>query len=174
VTEPVAGADARPKPPKDPFGPPLDHGQMREVFRRLALRPQPEQELFVAKVNWNLLDESTEFRLMGWLIDQLRSGVPAREDFAVRVLDKLPHVRRAKHAPRFAHVLDALEPETARRLADAFGPVLGGAPKRPKGPSKPQPAKPRAAVTPPAPPREATTDDLSKLKDFFGKFGGAR
>jgi hypothetical protein len=54
---------------------------------------------------------------------------------------------------------------------------LGGAPKRPKSAAKPQPQqppKPQAAVAPPAPPREATTDDLSKLKDFFGKFGGAR
>jgi hypothetical protein len=174
VAEPLAGPDARPKPPKDPFGPPLDHGQMREVFRRLSHRPQAEQELFVAKVNWNLLDEPTEHRLMGWLLDQLQSGEPAREDFALRILDKLPHVRRAKHAPRFARILEALEPETARRLADAFGPVLGGAPKRPKGAAKPQPGKPVAPPAPPAPPREASTDDLSKLKDFFGKFGGAR
>jgi hypothetical protein len=144
---------------------------MREVFRRLARRPQAEQEAFVAKVNWNLLDEATEFRLMGWLIDNLRSQDPARQAYVVKLLEKLPHFRRAKHAPRFQAVLAELPLEVASQVADAFGPVLGGAPKRPK--SAPAPVKAPAKAEP-APPKEATNDDLSKLKDFFGKFGGAR
>lgn len=165
-----AGGD-RPKPPRDPFGPPLEHGHVREVFRRLEKRPQSEQEAFVAKVNWNLLDETTEFRLMGWLIDNLQSQDPARQAYVVKVLNKLPHFRRAKHAPRFQRVLGQLPPEVAAQVADAFGPVLGGAPKRPKGAPAVKPQAPKIEA---APPKEATGEDLSKLKDFFGKFGGAR
>lgn len=158
--------DPRPKP-RDPFGPPLDHNQVREVFRRLAARPQSEQEAFVAKVNWNLLDEPSEHRLVGWLLDNLRSSDPARQAFVIRLLNKLPHFKRAKHAPRFQAVLAELSPDLAQEVADAFGPVLGGAPKASaKGGKKP--------ARSPEPPRDASGEDLEKLKDFFGKFGGAR
>jgi hypothetical protein len=91
----------------------------------------------------------------------------------VQLLNKLPHFRRAKHAPRFQRLLGDMPPDLAAQVADAFGPVLGGAPKRPKAPAK-GPVKAPAAPKEEAPTQEASTDDLSKLKDFFGKFGGAR
>jgi hypothetical protein len=78
------------------------------------------------------------------------------------VLDKLPHPRRARHVDRFQAILPELPPATAQALQNAFGPVLGGMPKRPG-------AKAKAPE-----PKEASGDDLQRLKDFFDKFGGAR
>lgn len=179
MADPTPGAGPRPKP-RDPFGPPLDHNQVREVFRRLAKRPQAEQEAFVSKLNWNLLDERSEHRLVGWLLDNLCSGDPARQAYVLKLLNKLPHFKRARHAPRFQAVLTQLSPDLAEEVADAFGPVLGGAPKKSsKGPAATAKApagapQPPAAVRAPEPAREASGDDLSKLKDFFGKFGGAK
>lgn len=182
MAAPTPGAEPRPKP-RDPFGPPLDHNQVREVFRRLAKRPQAEQEAFVSKLNWNLLDERAEHRLVGWLLENLCSGEPARQAYVLRLLNKLPHFKRARHAPRFQAVLPQLSPDLAEEVADAFGPVLGGAPKKSsKGPAAaakdpagaPQPPTTTGAVRAPEPAREASGDDLSKLKDFFGKFGGAK
>jgi hypothetical protein len=182
MPEPTPGTEPRPKP-RDPFGPPLDHNQVREVFRRLATRPQADQEAFVSKLNWNLLDERAEHRLVGWLLDNLCSGEPARQAYVLKLLNKLPHFKRARHAPRFQAVMASLSPDLAEEVADAFGPVLGGAPKKStKGPAAAVKAPGVPAPKPvvqtggrsPEPPREASGDDLSKLKDFFGKFGGAK
>lgn len=160
------------KPQRDPFLEPLDPAQVREFFRRLEARPQAEQQAFVARVNWNLVDPTTESRLMAWLATNVASGDPSREDFALALLDKMPHFRRGRYAAQFQALLPRLRESVATRLANAFGPVLGGEPKRS---TKPGAAKPGAAKPAPiAPNREANADDLSKLKDFFGKFGGAR
>lgn len=162
----------RPKP-KDPFGPPLEHNQVREVFRRLGTRPQAEQEAFVSKINWNLLDESSEYRLVGWLLDNLRSPDAPRQAYVVALLNKLPHHKRARHAPRFRALMETLSPTLRTQVADAFGPILGGAPKPSKAKGKPPAPAPVAKAEPPTP-KEATGDDLAKLKDFFGKFGSAK
>lgn len=155
------------KPGKDPFGPPLEESHVREIFRRLSARPPAEQQAFIGRVNWNLVDAATELHLMTWLEAALHG--PSR-DFALGVLDRLPHPKRARHVARFRATLPRLSPDVAERLQNAFGPVLGGLPKRPgarpavnKGPA---PAKPE--------PKEATGDDLQRLKDFFDKFGGTR
>lgn len=158
-------AEAGPKKPRDPFIGPLDASQLRGVFRRLYARPWAEQQAFVARVNWNLVDQATEHHLMAWLAAQLVSSAPEHQSFALATLGKLPHFRRGRYAERFRALLPQLDADLAARLAEVFGPVLGGPPKRGKN------AKPKA---PPAPQKEATADDLSKLKDFFGKFGGAR
>jgi hypothetical protein len=150
VSEPPKG-----KPGKDPFGPPLEPAFVREVFRRLEARTPAEQRAFVTKVNWNLIDPTVEAHLMAWLARALKG--PNRE-FALGVLDKLPHPKRARHVERFRAFL----PDEA--LQNAFGPVLGGLPKRP-GARKPD-ARPE--------PKEATGEDLQRLKSFFDKFGGAR
>ncbi|HEY9722331.1 MAG TPA: hypothetical protein V6D47_09965 [Oscillatoriaceae cyanobacterium] len=154
-------AEAGPKKPRDPFIAPLDGPQLRGFFRRLHARPWAEQQAFVARVNWNLVDPGTEYHLMSWLAMQLESSEPERQAFALATLGKLPHFKRGRHAERFKRLMPRLDTDLATRLAEAFGPVLGGPPKRPKG-------KPAAA------PKVASVDDLSKLKDFFGKFGGAR
>lgn len=154
--------DPRPKP-SSPFGPPLDDGEARELFRRLSARPQAEQQAFVARVNWNLIDPATEQRLMTWLAGGLLLPEPERQAFVLKTLDKLPHPRRGRHASLFAELLPALDEDLRLRLQTVFGPVLGGPRKKS---SRPMP--------PPAPPKAASHDDLSKLKDFFGKSGGAR
>lgn len=164
-------AKPKPKPQRDPFGEPLDPGTLREFFRRFYARPQAEQEAFIARVNWNLLDQPTEHRVIEWMITNLRSGEAARIDFVLAQLEKQPHPRRGRHAVRFRQVKAELPEPLQKRLADVFGPVLGGAPKRPGFKAQQNRPQPQAA---PAAPREATSDDLSKLKDFFGKFGGAR
>lgn len=154
MTQPAKG-----KPGKDPFGPPLDDGHSREFFRRLAARPAAEQQAFIGKVNWNLVDAGTEAHLMAWLATALRG--PSR-DFALGVLDRLPHPKRARHVERFRALLASLEPAVAEKLQNAFGPVLGGLPKRP------------FHKKPVETPKEASGEDLERLKAFFDKFGGAR
>lgn len=164
MSEAKPGPEKKGKPGKDPFLPPLDAQQTQEFFRRLEARSQEEQEAFVKRVNWNLLDATTDHRLFGWLITNLASGDVTRERFVLTVLAKLPHPRRARHAPRFQPLLDRLEPTVAKELAAVFGPVLGGPPKRPasKGPARPAPKAQE-------PPREASNDDLERLKHFFNK-----
>lgn len=154
------------KPGKDPFGPPLEESQVREVFRRLAARPPKEQQAFVGRVNWNLVDATTEHYLMAWLAGAL--GGPSSQ-FALETLDKLPHPKRARHVERFRALLDNLDVDTARRLQNAFGPVLGGLPKRPYGGKKPA-----AATATPDPKGPASGEELQRLKDFFDKFGGTK
>lgn len=154
--------DPRPKP-AHPFGPPLDHGEAREFFRRLAGRPFAAQQAFVAKVNWNLIDAATEHHLMVWLAGGLLGSDPEEQGFVLKTLDKLPHPKRGRHASLFADLLPALDEDLKVRLQAVFGPVLGGPRKASKRP-----------VAPPATPKAASGDDLAKLKDFFGKSGGAR
>lgn len=152
--------DPRPKP-RDPFGPPLAADELRELFRRLSARPWADQEAFVARVNWNLADPNGEARLMAWLLGCITHAEPARQVFALKILDRLPHPKRARHADAFAALLPALDEDLQARLKNAFGPVLGGARK----PSK----KPAAATAPPQPPKAASSDDLAKLQAFFKK-----
>ena len=147
------------KPGKDPFGPPLEEAQVREVFRRLLARPLAEQQAFIGKVNWNLLDATVEAHMMAWLAGAIAGPSP---EFALGILDRLPHPKRGRHAERFRELLPGLPPKTAERLQNAFGPVLGGLPKRPKAaPGKPEP-------------KEASSEQLESLKAFFDKFGGNR
>jgi hypothetical protein len=162
---PAPPRDTRPKPPH-PFGPALDDGEAREFFRRLGARPVAEQEAFVGRVNWNLIDPGVESRLMAWLAGLLLLPDADRQRFALRTLDKLPHPKRGRHTSLFAELLPALDEDLRARLAAAFGPVLGGPRKPSSRPAKPAP--------PPAPPKAASSDDLAKLRDFFGKSGGAR
>ena len=160
------------KPPKDPFGPPLDEGQVREVFRRLSARPPAEQRAFVTRINWNLLDPTVELQLMAWLARGVAGPEPA---FALELLNKLPHPKRARHAARFRALLADLSPATAAQLQNAFGPVLGGLPKRPGG-QRPGggPPKPDSPPKPEPEPKEASHEQLESLKAFFDKFGGNR
>lgn len=154
--------DTRPKP-AHPFGPPLDDGEAREFFRRLAGRPFEAQKAFVGKVNWNLIDAATEHHLMVWLAGGLLGSDPERQGFVLKTLDKLPHPKRGRHATLFAELLPALDEDLRVRLQTVFGPVLGGPRKKSNRPAAPA-----------APPTAASNDDLAKLKDFFGKSGGAR
>ena len=157
--------DNRPKP-AHPFGPGLDDGEAREFFRRMSARPSADQQAFVARVNWNLIDLATEQRLMTWLAGGLLLPDVERQRFVLKTLDKMPHPRRGRHASLFAELLPALDEDLQARLKAAFGPVLGGPRKKP--------AKPAASAAPPPAPKAASGDDLAKLKDFFGKSGGAR
>ncbi|MDB5099292.1 MAG: hypothetical protein JWM80_3713 [Cyanobacteria bacterium RYN_339] len=168
MSEPAKGKPG--KPGKDPFGPPLEPAQVREFFRRLEARPAEDQRAFVAKVNWNLLDATIEARLMAWLADALQDS---NRDFALGILDKLPHPKRARHVERFRAALADLPAATAEKLQNAFGPVLGGLPKRPGGKAAPATNAPPAAKTT-QDPKEASGEDLERLKAFFDKFGGAR
>ena len=149
-----------PKPQKNPFSAPLDFDQLHEFFRRLEARTPAEQAAFVRRINWNLLDAGTEHRLVSWLIGRLRSAEP---DVALEVLGKLPRYRRGRYAPRLSPLVGTLPPETARALA-ALLPGLRA----------PKPAPAPKQARPPATPKAASEADLSQLKDFFGKFGGAR
>ncbi len=162
-------ADGKPTPPRPkphPFGPPLDDGESREFFRRLSARPAPDQQAFVGRVNWNLIDQPTEQRLMTWLAGGLLLPDPERQAFVLKTLDKMPHPRRGRHASLFAELLPALDEDLRVRLQTVFGPVLGGPRKKSN--------RPATQAAPPAPPKAASGDDLAKLKDFFGKSGGAR
>jgi hypothetical protein len=97
--------------------------------------------------------------MMAWLAQAL--GGPSQA-FVLETLEKLPHPKRARHVEVFRALLPGLEAQTAEQLQNAFGPVLGGLPKhaQKKG-GKPEP-------------KEATGEDLQRLKSFFDKFGGAR
>ena len=134
------------KPGKDPFGPPLEEAHVRELFRRLAARPATEQQAFVTRVNWNLLDATSERYLIAWLATALFGG---SRDFALAVLDRLPHPKRARHVERFQALLPRLAPDVAEKLQNAFGPVLGGLPKSPrvKKPGAKTPGKPAVQPT---------------------------
>jgi hypothetical protein len=168
------------KPGKDPFGPPLEEAHVREVFRRLVARSAAEQQAFVAKVNWNIVDPITELKLIAWL-EQALYGTSC--EFALALLDRLPHPKRARHVERFQLALPRLPREVAERLQNAFGPVLGGLPKRPAGnralPAKPHTPKPNdhlakheSVAAPTEPPKDAGGDELQRLKEFFDRFGG--
>lgn len=159
MSKPTPAEPTKGKPGKDPFGPPLEEAHVREVFRRLVGRPPAEQEAFIKRVNWNLVDAATELHLMAWL-DAALAGPLA--NFALDTLDRLPHPKRARHVGRFRARLGTLDQVTGKRLQDAFGPVLGGMPKR----------KASGKATPAAAPKEATEDELQRLKDFFDRFGG--
>lgn len=156
--------DPRPKP-SSPFGPPLDDSESRELFRRLTARPAADQQAFVARVNWNLIDQATEQRLMTWLAGGLLLPEPERQAFVLKTLDKMPHPRRGRHASLFAELLPVLDEDLRVRLQTVFGPVLGGPRKKS--------TRPPAQAAPP-PPKAASDDDLAKLKNFFGRSGGAR
>jgi hypothetical protein len=57
-------------------------------------------------------------------------------------------------------VRDGVDEDLAARLAEVFGPVLGGAPKR-----KPRPQEA---------PKPADANELERLREFFQKSGKAR
>lgn len=163
--EPTRPVDTRPKP-SHPFGPPLDDDESREFFRRLSARPAADQQHFVGRVNWNLIDQATGQRLMAWLAGGLLLPDPERQAFVLKTLDKLPHPKRGRYASVFAELLPVLDEDLRVRLQTVFGPVLGGPRK-----ASSRAAAPAAAPSPPTP---ASGDDLSKLQAFFGKSGGAR
>lgn len=157
MTEPLK--DDRPRP-RSPFGPPLDEVEFRGALRRFWGRPYAEQEAFVARLNWNLVDPQTEAGLFGWLAHCLLSDATDQQAFALKLLGRLPHPRRARYATLFTSVRDQVDEDLAARLAAVFGRVLGGAPKR--KPRPPETAKP------------AETSELERLRDFFQKSGKAR
>lgn len=157
VTEPLK--DGRPRP-RSPFGPPLDDTEFRGALRRFWGRSYAEQEAFVARLNWNLVDTQTEAGLFNWLAHCLTSDAPNQQTFALKVLGRLPHPRRARYVTLFAQVRNRVDEDLTARLAEVFGPVLGGPPKSKK--------RSHEASKP------ADAQELEKLRAFFQNSGKAR
>jgi hypothetical protein len=114
----------------------------------------------VARLNWNLVDPQTEAGLFAWLARCLLSDVAKQQAFALKVLGRLAHPRRARYVTLFKQVQEQVDEDLAARLADVFGPVLGGAPKR--------------KTRPPEAPKPADAHELERLREFFQKSGKAR
>jgi hypothetical protein len=151
--------DDRPRP-RSPFGPTLDDVEFRGAMRRFWGRTYDEQEAFVSRLNWNLVDAQTEAAFFHWLGHCLASRAPLQQGFALKLLGRLPHPRRARYATMFGRIRDEVDDDLAARIAEVFGPVLGGAPKRRK--RLQEDSKP------------ADESELQQLQEFFRKAGRAR
>ncbi|MEB3197635.1 MAG: hypothetical protein VKP62_10575 [Candidatus Sericytochromatia bacterium] len=154
--------DPRPKP-RSPFGPALDEPELRGWHRRFRQLPLTEQLTLFARTNWNLLDPAVEHLWMHWLADCLRQDDPEIQGKTIQALSRLPHSRRARHVSLYSELLPELDADLAARLADAFGPVLGGAPRRRQAPKAVAPTE-----------RAADAGDLDRLQAFFARTGRAR
>ncbi|MEB3328372.1 MAG: hypothetical protein VKQ33_03975 [Candidatus Sericytochromatia bacterium] len=143
---------------RDPFGPPLDAGELRGWLRRLTALPEERQQAVVGGVNWHPLDAACEEALMGWLAHSLLTGAPTAQAFALKTLEKAPRVRRRRHLSRFRAIAAQADDDIVARLTSLFGPGLAtGLTRRP-----------------PAPAPAAGEDDVAKLRAFFERSGKAR